>query len=142
MRILNLNNMNGIIITNQDIGHNAYKIRRFTEEGKKLGISLSHYINDGSLVIDDTYEEIGKSGSIYNKKDVIQELNNLKEDRNIEIYNFKCNKISNNIYLVHYITKNNDKNIYRTSIWKEENNLKIIFHQASEYKENIELEKF
>lgn len=51
MRILNLNNMNGIIITNQDIGHNAYKIKRFTEEGKKLGISLSHYINDGSLAV-------------------------------------------------------------------------------------------
>ena len=43
--------MNGIIITNQDIGHNAYKIRRFTEEGNKLGISLSHYINDGSLAV-------------------------------------------------------------------------------------------
>ena len=43
--------MNGIIITNQDIGHNAYKIKRFTEEGNKLGISLSHYINDGSLAL-------------------------------------------------------------------------------------------
>ena len=51
MRHVNLNNMNGIIITNQDIGHNAYKIKRFTEEGKKLGISLSHYINDGSLAV-------------------------------------------------------------------------------------------
>lgn len=43
--------MNGIIITNQDIGHNAYKIKRFTEEGNKLGISLSHFINDGSLAV-------------------------------------------------------------------------------------------
>lgn len=43
--------MNGIIITNQDIGHNAYKIKRFTEEGKKLGISLTHLINDGSLAV-------------------------------------------------------------------------------------------
>lgn len=43
--------MQGIIITNQDIGHNAYKIKRFTEEGQKLGISLSHYINDGSLAV-------------------------------------------------------------------------------------------
>ena len=43
--------MHGIIITNQDIGHNAYKIKRFTEEGSKLGISLSHYINDGSLAV-------------------------------------------------------------------------------------------
>ena len=93
-------------------------------------------------IIDDTYEEIGKSGSIYNKNDVIKELSNLKEDRDIEIYNFKCNKISNNIWLVHYITKSNDKNIYRTSIWREEESLKILFHQASEYKENIELEKY
>ncbi len=51
MTITNLNNMHGIIITNQDIGHNAYKIKRFTEEGSKLGISLSHYINDGSLAV-------------------------------------------------------------------------------------------
>ena len=43
--------MTGIIITNQDIGHNAYKIKRFTEEGKKLGISLLHFINDGSLAV-------------------------------------------------------------------------------------------
>ena len=43
--------MNGIIITNQDIGHNAYKIKRFTEEGNKLGISLSHLVNDGSLAV-------------------------------------------------------------------------------------------
>ena len=43
--------MNGIIITNQDIGHNAYKTKRFTEEGEKLGISLKHFINDGSLAV-------------------------------------------------------------------------------------------
>ena len=43
--------MHGIIITNQDIGHNAYKIKRFAEEGNKLGISLSHYVNDGSLAV-------------------------------------------------------------------------------------------
>ena len=43
--------MRGIIITNQDIGHNEYKIKRFTEEAKALGISLSHHINDGSLAV-------------------------------------------------------------------------------------------
>lgn len=51
MKILGLNKMRGIIITNQDVGHNAYKIRRFTEEGNKLGISLTHIINDGSLAV-------------------------------------------------------------------------------------------
>lgn len=43
--------MNGLIITNQEIGHNIYKINRFTEEGKKLGVSLSTYVNDGTLAV-------------------------------------------------------------------------------------------
>lgn len=41
--------MNGTIIVNQEIGHNAYKIKRFTEEAKLLGVSLSTVINDGTL---------------------------------------------------------------------------------------------
>lgn len=51
MTILNSNKMHGIIITNQELGHNVYKLKRLTEEGKKLGISLSHYVNDGTLAI-------------------------------------------------------------------------------------------
>lgn len=41
--------MNGIIILNQEIGHNEYKIKRFFEEAKNLGISLQTFINDGTL---------------------------------------------------------------------------------------------
>ena len=41
--------MNGLIITNQEIGHSAYKIERFKEEFSKLGISLDVRKNDGSL---------------------------------------------------------------------------------------------
>lgn len=51
MKCLSLNNMNGLIIVNQDLGHNVYKIKRFTEEANKLGVSLSTYVNDGSLAI-------------------------------------------------------------------------------------------
>ena len=43
--------MNGIIITNQEIGHNEYKIKRFKEEFKKLGVTLDVFANDGSLAI-------------------------------------------------------------------------------------------
>ena len=43
--------MNGIIVVNQEIGHNAYKIKRFTEEAKSLGVSLSTVINDGTLCV-------------------------------------------------------------------------------------------
>lgn len=94
------------------------------------------YLNS---IIDDTYKELGKSGKMYNKEDVIKELSNLKSDRDIKIYNYECNNISEDIWLVHYITKNGNNNIFRTSIWKYNKSLKIIFHQASEYKENIQL---
>ena len=41
--------MNGLIIVNQTIGHNQYKIDRFQEEFSKRNISLEVFVNDGSL---------------------------------------------------------------------------------------------
>ena len=43
--------MNGIIITNQELGHNEHKIKRLKEEFCKLGVSLDVFVNDGSLAI-------------------------------------------------------------------------------------------
>ena len=98
------------------------------------------YLNN---VIDDSYLEVGKSGYKITKKDVIDELSSLDEDRNIIIYNFRCNEISNDIYLVHYFTKKDNDNIFRTSIWKKDDgNYKILFHQATLYKDEINLIEF
>ncbi len=91
-------------------------------------------------IISDNYLEIGKSGTIINKNDVIKELLTLTEDRNIDIYNFSCTK-EDNIYIAHYITIHNDNIIYRTSIWKKEKDYKILFHQASLLKDQIVLSK-
>ena len=41
--------MRGLIITNQEIGHSAYKIERFKEEFSKFGVELDVRKNDGSL---------------------------------------------------------------------------------------------
>lgn len=41
--------MYGIIITNQEIGHNKYKIKRLLEEFNKLSVSLDVFSNDGTL---------------------------------------------------------------------------------------------
>lgn len=41
--------MNGIIIVNQIVGHNQYKIERFKEEFSKLGVSLEVFVNNGVL---------------------------------------------------------------------------------------------
>lgn len=43
--------MNGIIITNQEIGHNVYKIKRYKEEFSKLEIPLDVFVNDGTLAM-------------------------------------------------------------------------------------------
>ena len=41
--------MRGLIVVNQSIGHNQYKIDRFLEEATNLGIDLYVVVNDGSL---------------------------------------------------------------------------------------------
>ena len=41
--------MNGIIIINQEIGHNQYKIKRYKEEFIKFGIHLDVFVNNGTL---------------------------------------------------------------------------------------------
>ncbi|MCR4879853.1 MAG: RimK family alpha-L-glutamate ligase [Bacilli bacterium] len=41
--------MNGIIVVNQSIGHNQYKIDRFVPEFKKHDINVDVYVNDGTL---------------------------------------------------------------------------------------------
>ena len=43
--------MRGVIIRNQEIGHNLYKINRFQEEFKKLGVDLDVVINDGTIAM-------------------------------------------------------------------------------------------
>lgn len=49
VNICNVFAMNGIIITNQQIGHNAYKINRFLEEFNKVNVDVKVYVNNGTL---------------------------------------------------------------------------------------------
>lgn len=49
VNICNVFAMNGIIITNQQIGHNAYKIDRFLEEFNKVNVKVDVYVNNGTL---------------------------------------------------------------------------------------------
>lgn len=39
----------GLIILNQTLGHNEYKVKRFKEESELLDISLDIFVNDGTL---------------------------------------------------------------------------------------------
>ena len=64
-------------------------------------------------IIDDSYLEIGKSGKLFNKNDVVEELLSFKQDRDITIYNYEFIELNGNVYMVHYMTKTNNKIIYR-----------------------------
>ena len=75
------------------------------------------------------------------KSDTIKSLQECIEDRKIKIYNYECEQIDTNTYLIHYITKSYDKFIYRTSIWIMKYNLKLLFHKASMLNEELECVK-
>ncbi len=91
--------------------------------------------------IHDHFTECGKSGMIYHKKDTVEALFSCTEDRKIEIYNFECQFLNENSYLVHYLTKSKEDLIYRTSIWVMEENLKLLFHQATKLNQHVILNR-
>ena len=78
----------------------------------------------------DRFKEMGSSGSIFGKNDTIEALSASKSDRDIDIYNFECEALNEDCWIVHYMTKADDQLFYRTSIWIRENGLKLIFHQS------------
>lgn len=90
-------------------------------------------------IIDNNFSECGKSGYLFYKKDTIESLLECTEDRPIKIYNYEYKKIDEKTYLVHYITKSQDKIYYRTSIWINNLELKLLYHQATEFHEKIDL---
>lgn len=90
-------------------------------------------------IIHDNFIECGKSGMLFYKENTIISLMESKQDRPITIYNYEYQQIDEKTYLIHYITKSQDKIYYRTSIWINDSNLKLFYHQATEFKEKIEL---
>ena len=99
-------------------------------------ISNKEYLNN---TLHKNYLECGKSGYIYNQEVTINSLLECTTNRNITIYNYTCDQIDSKTYLTHYITIHSDKKYFRTSIWIKEDNLKMLYHQATEYNEEIEL---
>ncbi len=88
-------------------------------------------------VLHDDFKELGKSGVMFNKKDTIDSLSAMKDGRDIKIYNFECTELKNGCCLVHYVTRETgDKLFYRTSVWIGR---RLIFHQASELNETVQL---
>ena len=122
------------------------RIEEFLEGREILELEKSlfklRYMSDSEYmdrILRDDYLELGKSGRFFDKSKVIEDLAALTRDRPIRIFNFEARK-TDGVWLVHYITKDGDELIYRTSIWSAEKQL--FFHQASHLKTKIELEEF
>lgn len=90
-------------------------------------------------VLSDDYLECGKSGRLFGKQEVINELTTLTEDRPIKIYNFSAEQ-KGGLWVVHYVTLSGEDKIFRTSLWS--NNGVMFFHQASKLTIDLDLEEF
>ena len=113
--------------------------RRFLELERRL--FKVKYMTDAQYLdktLADDYLECGKSGRLFGKAEVIEELTALTKDRPIEIFNYSAGKMGE-VWLIHYVTLNGNDRIYRTSIWTDDGVMK--FHQASKLTIDIELEE-
>lgn len=82
-------------------------------------------------LIADEFIEFGRSGKIYNKKDVIQSCST-EETRNFMVEDFKISELSENVILATYKTIENNVASLRSSIWKLfDHQWKIVFHQGT-----------
>jgi hypothetical protein len=93
------------------------------------------------ILLSEKFKEIGASGRIYTKKEV---LDNLTKSRQYEIEatDFNVNELSPGIMqLLYKTTEKADSSVIRTtvrhSLWKKHgNNWKMIFHQGTVSSEN------
>lgn len=88
-------------------------------------------------LLSDEFIEIGSSGKIYNKSQVIESLKNESEVY-ITIMNFKAMQLAPEVILLTYTASsinkiiNDTRNSLRSSIWKKsDNQWQLVFHQGT-----------
>lgn len=84
-----------------------------------------------NMLLADCFKEFGKSGKIYCKNDVLEELPGPLSTLFIAD-NFETIKLSQDIYLITYRTQENEQGSLRSSIWMHKNNgWQMVFHQGT-----------
>lgn len=94
--------------------------------------SFCSNIENLERILDENFFEYGKSGAIISRNETICFLSE-SDDRNIAITNFTVDKISDNTWIIHYVSKDeNNISSLRTSIWiYKDNQYKMYFHQGT-----------
>ncbi len=84
-----------------------------------------------SEIFSDNFEEIGKSGRVFNKNEILSLLSN-EESQKIELNDFKFIRLSEFVILAKYSAFCNGVNSLRSSIWvKNTKDWKILHHQGT-----------
>ena len=106
----------------------------------ELSLSLKETRSDINIVnklLHKDFYEYGTSGFIFNRDYTIEKLVESGHKDEIVSFDFDGRLLDSNIYQLIYKTKRiiNNEDIYslRSSLWKNENNWQMIFHQASKY---------
>jgi hypothetical protein len=85
------------------------------------------------LLIADNFYEIGASGNVYHKKDILEALP-LEQQHDVygNISEFEIALLSDTFIRAHYLLQEKDRLTRRTSLWqKDQNSYQMIFHQGT-----------
>jgi hypothetical protein len=84
-----------------------------------------------NMLLDKTFKEIGRTGVIYNKMDILDSLP-YEDTREFIIKNFETNPLTSDVILINYISIEESESVRRSSIWKKnDSGWQIIFHQGT-----------
>lgn len=93
--------------------------------------------SDFDTMMDKDFWEVGASGHKYSKNlilDTLEDRYSRPYDENWQTMDFKCQKISQDVYLLTYtLRQENNRLTQRSTLWKNENNAdwKIMYHQGT-----------
>ena len=103
-------------------------------EEKLLSNEVRNSEEELNKLLADDFLEYGKSGDVYTKKNVIEDLLQEENKITITLLDFEVKLLAENVILALYKTKtSNNKVVLRSSIWKKHITLgwQIIFHQGT-----------
>lgn len=101
-------------------------------EKKLLASSARKSVNTLDELLVDDFKEFGKSGLVYNKRDILSRLPE-EEPREFNAKYFEVIQLDSCAFLITYTTIESDVSVLRSSIWKSiDGHLQMVFHQGTE----------
>jgi len=114
---------------------------------RELEVSLHQSSNRKSVevldeLLDAGFREIGRSGQIYDRKDVIASLLNEKDTRSVIASDFDCKLLCDDVALLTYRSESGNPaaTTLRSSIWKKgPAGWQMTFHQGTPHRHDGEI---